>query len=91
MQVFVVTLQFRKQGLILSWAEEVILSGISSGNLLFFLQSLVHKLETTLNLETDTSEILNELIYTVRKAGRIGIVGVYAGYAKWVWWLRTSS
>jgi len=91
MQVFVVTLQFRKQGLILSWAEEMILSGISSGNLLFFLQSLVHKLETTLNLETDTSEILNELIYTVRKAGRIGIVGVYAGYAKWVIWLRTLS
>jgi threonine dehydrogenase-like Zn-dependent dehydrogenase len=52
---------------------------------------LVHKLETTLNLETDTSEILNELIYTVRKAGRIGIVGVYAGYAKWVIWLRTLS
>jgi len=46
-----------------------------------YVESLVHKLETTLNLETDTSEILNELIYTVRKAGRIGIVGVYAGYA----------
>ncbi len=80
--MFVVTLQFRKQGLILSLAEEVILSGVSSGNLLAFLQSLVHKLETTLNLETDTAEILNELIYSVRKSGRIGVVGVYAGYAK---------
>ncbi len=68
--------------MILSWAEDVTLSGVSSDNLLVFLQSLVHKLETTLNLETDTSEILNELIYTVRKAGRIGVVGVYAGYAK---------
>ncbi|KAH9541979.1 hypothetical protein CY35_14G090800 [Sphagnum magellanicum] len=46
-----------------------------------YVESLVHKLETTLNLETDTSEIVNEIIYTVRKAGRVSIVGVYAGFA----------
>jgi len=33
-----------------------------------------------LKLETDPSEILNELIYAVRKAGRISVVGVYAGF-----------
>jgi hypothetical protein len=45
-------------------------------------ESLVHKLETTLNLETDTSEIVNEIIYTVCKAGHVSIVGVYAGFVK---------
>ncbi|CAK9204913.1 unnamed protein product [Sphagnum troendelagicum] len=47
-----------------------------------YVESLVHKLETTLNPETDTSEIVNEIIYTVCKAGRVSIAGVYAGFAK---------
>ncbi|CAK9864741.1 unnamed protein product [Sphagnum jensenii] len=47
-----------------------------------YVESLVPKLETTLNPETDTSEIVNEIIYTVCKAGRVSIVGVYAGFAK---------
>lgn len=33
-----------------------------------------------MGLETDTSEILNEMITCVRPYGRIGITGVYAGY-----------
>jgi hypothetical protein len=33
-----------------------------------------------LMLETDPSEILNEIIYATRKGGNIGIVGVYAGF-----------
>lgn len=33
-----------------------------------------------MGLETDPSEILNEIIFSVRKNGRIGLVGVYAGY-----------
>lgn len=47
-----------------------------------YLQNIVHKIETALGLETDTAEIVNDLIYAVRKGGRIGIVGVYAGFAK---------
>ena len=40
-----------------------------------------NKMEMTLMVETDPSEIINELIKGVRKGGRIGVVGVYAGYA----------
>ena len=32
-------------------------------------------------LETDPSEIINELITAVRKGGKISVVGVYSGYA----------
>ena len=32
-------------------------------------------------LETDPSEIINELISAVRKGGKISVVGVYSGYA----------
>ena len=31
-------------------------------------------------METDTADMLNEMITSVRKGGRISIVGVYAGY-----------
>jgi threonine dehydrogenase-like Zn-dependent dehydrogenase len=31
-------------------------------------------------LETDTSEILNEMIESVKSFGRVGITGVYAGF-----------
>ena len=48
------------------------------------LQNPVHKVEVALGMETDTSEIINELIYSVRKGGRIGIVGDYIGYSKYV-------
>lgn len=45
-----------------------------------YAHSLLHKIEMALMLETDPSEMLNEIIYGVRKGGRIGVVGVYAGY-----------
>ncbi|CAL5229597.1 g12955 [Coccomyxa viridis] len=45
-----------------------------------YMNSWLHKIESALMLETDTSEILNELIFCCRKGGRIGVVGVYAGY-----------
>lgn len=32
-----------------------------------------------LKLETDPSEILNDMIMALRKGGRMGVVGVYAG------------
>lgn len=31
-------------------------------------------------LETDVSEIANEMITSVKKGGRCGIIGAYAGY-----------
>ncbi|KAF8471214.1 alcohol dehydrogenase [Kalaharituber pfeilii] len=40
----------------------------------------LHAAEMALGLETDTSEILNEMILSVRKFGRCGITGVYAGF-----------
>ncbi|KAI1408377.1 GroES-like protein [Hypoxylon sp. FL1857] len=40
----------------------------------------MHWLEITLGAETDTSEIINEMIEGVRSFGRCGITGVYVGY-----------
>ena len=40
----------------------------------------MHWLEMQLGAETDTSEILNELIEGVRNYGRCGVTGVYVGY-----------
>ena len=38
-----------------------------------------HTLEIMVGLETDTSEILNEMIESVKSFGRVGITGVYVG------------
>ncbi|BDA44776.1 Uncharacterized zinc-type alcohol dehydrogenase-like protein [Coccomyxa sp. Obi] len=45
-----------------------------------YCKSWVHKFEMATMLETDPSEVLNEIIYCTRKGGRIGVVGVYSGY-----------
>lgn len=39
-----------------------------------------HTAQIALGLETDTSEILNEMIESVKNYGRVGITGVYVGY-----------
>lgn len=39
-----------------------------------------HWLELNLGLETDTSEIINEMITSVKSFGRCGITGVYVGF-----------
>ncbi|MCJ1311728.1 hypothetical protein MMC25_005401 [Agyrium rufum] len=39
-----------------------------------------HYFEMLLGLETDTSEIVNEMIASVKNYGRCGITGVYVGY-----------
>lgn len=39
-----------------------------------------HYFERLLGMETDTSEIVNEMITSVRGFGRCGVTGVYAGY-----------
>ena len=35
-----------------------------------------------LGAETDTSEIVNEMIERVKNFGRVGITGVYVGYVR---------
>lgn len=43
-------------------------------------KSWTHTIELATGAETDTSEILNEMIESVRNYGRVGITGVYVGY-----------
>ncbi|KAI7238126.1 GroES-like protein [Hortaea werneckii] len=40
----------------------------------------LHTVELATGMETDTSEILNEMIESVKNYGRVGITGVYVGY-----------
>jgi len=39
-----------------------------------------HTIEIMTGLETDTSELLNEMIESVQAFGRVGVTGVYVGY-----------
>ncbi len=43
-------------------------------------KTLLHKVEKALMLETDVSEIVNEMITSVKKGGRCGLIGAYAGF-----------
>ncbi|KAJ3167614.1 hypothetical protein HDU88_002060 [Geranomyces variabilis] len=45
-----------------------------------YAKGWVHKFEIAVGLETDTSEILNELITSTIAFGTVAITGVYAGY-----------
>jgi len=45
-----------------------------------YAKSLTHKIEMALTLETDTCDIISEMIYAARKFGRLAIIGVYSGY-----------
>lgn len=45
-----------------------------------YAKSWTHKLEMAMGVETDTSEILNEMVESVRSFGRCGITGIYVGY-----------
>ncbi|RAL01983.1 zinc-dependent alcohol dehydrogenase [Aspergillus ibericus CBS 121593] len=45
-----------------------------------YAKGWAHYFEMLLGMETDTSEMLNEMITSVRPFGRIGVTGVYAGY-----------
>lgn len=45
-----------------------------------YAKGWIHWLEMCLGAETDTSEILNEMIEGVRNYGRAGVTGVYVGY-----------
>lgn len=43
-------------------------------------KTILHKVEKALMLETDVSETPNEMIFLVKKFGRCGLIGAYAGY-----------
>ncbi|KAJ5620100.1 hypothetical protein N7510_004084 [Penicillium lagena] len=45
-----------------------------------YAKGWAHYFERLLGMETDTSELLNEMITSVRGFGRCGVTGVYAGY-----------
>ncbi|GME36647.1 S- glutathione dehydrogenase [Neofusicoccum parvum] len=45
-----------------------------------YAKGWAHYFEMQLGMETDTSEIVNEMITSVRNFGRCGITGVYAGF-----------
>ncbi|BDD58668.1 hypothetical protein MAP00_003929 [Monascus purpureus] len=45
-----------------------------------YAKGWMHYFESLLGMETDTSEMLNEMIISIRPFGRIGVTGVYAGY-----------
>ncbi|EHA28570.1 hypothetical protein CBS63078_8740 [Aspergillus niger] len=45
-----------------------------------YAKGWAHYFEMLLGMETDTSEMLNEMITAVRPFGRVGVTGVYAGY-----------
>jgi len=46
-----------------------------------YAKSWTHKIEMALGLETDTSEIFQEMFQCVKKFGRVSIIGVYLGNA----------
>ncbi|KAJ5825968.1 hypothetical protein N7474_003106 [Penicillium riverlandense] len=45
-----------------------------------YAKGWAHYFEQMLGMETDTSELLNEMIVSVHAYGRVGVTGVYAGY-----------
>ena len=47
-------------------------------------KSWLHKAQKLAMLETDSPETINEMIYSVRKKGKCGIIAAYAGYANGV-------
>lgn len=47
-----------------------------------YAKGWAHSFEMLLSMETDSSEIVNEMINSVKSFGRCGITGVYAGYVR---------
>ncbi|KFA81965.1 hypothetical protein S40288_04383 [Stachybotrys chartarum IBT 40288] len=45
-----------------------------------YAKGWLHWFEMMVGVETDTSEIINEMIESVRNFGRVGVTGVYVGY-----------
>lgn len=51
-----------------------------------YAKGWAHYFEMLLGMETDTSEILNEMITSTRKFGRCGITGAYVGFTNHCKW-----
>ena len=45
-----------------------------------YAKSWTHKMEIAAGMETDTSELINEMITSVKNFGRCGVTGVYVGF-----------
>ncbi len=45
-----------------------------------YASTLLHRAEMTLGLGTDPADMMNEIFTTVRKGGRVSVVGVYIGH-----------
>lgn len=45
-----------------------------------YAKTMLHKVERAIGLETDSSEVLNEMIRTVKKFGTISLIADYAAY-----------
>ncbi|KAF9100891.1 hypothetical protein BGX27_000216 [Mortierella sp. AM989] len=45
-----------------------------------YTKSLLHKVERAIGVETDTSEVINEMVRSTRKFGTISIIADYAAY-----------
>lgn len=45
-----------------------------------YAKGWAHKFEKSIGAETDTSELINEMITSVKSFGRCGVTGVYVGY-----------
>ncbi|MCO5580249.1 hypothetical protein L7F22_034115 [Adiantum nelumboides] len=45
-----------------------------------YAKSPLNKLEIATGLETDTPEVLNDVVYNVRKGGRVSVIGAYGGF-----------
>ena len=49
-----------------------------------YAKSWTHYFEMLLGLETDTSDMVNEMITSTRNFGRCGLTGVYVGFVSHV-------
>jgi hypothetical protein len=47
-------------------------------------KTFTHKIQKALMLETDVPETINEMLVSVRKMGKCGIIAAYAGFANGV-------
>jgi len=47
-------------------------------------KTILHKVQKAMMLETDSPETINEMLVSVRKMGRCGVIAAYAGYANGV-------
>jgi threonine dehydrogenase-like Zn-dependent dehydrogenase len=47
-----------------------------------YAKGWAHWVEMAVGAETDTSEIINEMVESVRNYGRCGVTGVYVGYVR---------